>query len=299
MIRRPPRSTLSSSSAASDVYKRQPSNRVMMSTAAPQGLSSVHVDAHSTPQEAVLEEYVCDYCGRSQVTNANLWQGKARLACFCGGRRRDGMPRVHGSWQPKGRVGQKDFQQTAAAAAKRHAAVMAQARAHEPNPPKIQTWNIHVYHPGQATSGRGRALQYECGFCAYRKVSASASSDGMVRIRCPCGGARADGVSRMHANWSLVPSAIEGAASEAEGAPDISSPEAEPELEDSAPTDGEAAQERGAPAQGKRKADEAVLLEDESPQKAARMASLLADSESSSKASGVQTSEHEEEKQDT
>eukprot|EP00658_Telonema_sp_P-2_P037422 TRINITY_DN2691_c0_g4_i4.p1 TRINITY_DN2691_c0_g4~~TRINITY_DN2691_c0_g4_i4.p1 ORF type:complete len:143 (-),score=15.35 TRINITY_DN2691_c0_g4_i4:116-544(-) len=35
MIRRPPRSTLSSSSAASDVYKRQPPDNVMLSSAIP------------------------------------------------------------------------------------------------------------------------------------------------------------------------------------------------------------------------------------------------------------------------
>eukprot|EP00656_Telonema_subtile_P007710 TRINITY_DN13620_c0_g2_i9.p1 TRINITY_DN13620_c0_g2~~TRINITY_DN13620_c0_g2_i9.p1 ORF type:complete len:347 (+),score=40.16 TRINITY_DN13620_c0_g2_i9:28-1041(+) len=62
----------------------------------------------------------------------------------------------------------------------------------------------HIYHPEQATAGNGEAQRYTCGYCGYHKTSSSAAGDGMVRIRCPCGGARADGVSRMHAHWKRM-----------------------------------------------------------------------------------------------
>jgi len=44
-------------------------------------------------------------------------------------------------------------------------------------------------------------VEYECGYCAVRKVSSSSGSDGRVRIRCECGGKHADGKARMHARW--------------------------------------------------------------------------------------------------
>src|SRR5674536_368771 len=63
MIRRPPRSTLSSSSAASDVYKRQPEpDRVTSIKEAPDGtwdvqtrdaVSYTHLRAHETPEHLV------------------------------------------------------------------------------------------------------------------------------------------------------------------------------------------------------------------------------------------------------
>lgn len=157
--------------------------------------------------EQVLEEYICDYCGRTQTTNANLWDGKARLACFCGGRRRDGTPRVHGRWRPKGAV-QKARK---SAQSRENSAVFVKVMT--PNPGTsvedlpvvdVRAFNMHVYHPEQATSGGGNVQEYQCGYCGYHKVSSSAASDGMVRIRCPCGGARADGVPRMHAHWNPI-----------------------------------------------------------------------------------------------
>eukprot|EP00656_Telonema_subtile_P049618 TRINITY_DN6204_c0_g1_i2.p2 TRINITY_DN6204_c0_g1~~TRINITY_DN6204_c0_g1_i2.p2 ORF type:complete len:192 (+),score=18.10 TRINITY_DN6204_c0_g1_i2:118-693(+) len=61
----------------------------------------------------------------------------------------------------------------------------------------------HKYHPERATRGLGRVQKYICNYCGYVKTSSSTSSDGGVRIRCPCGGMQADGVSRMHAKWTL------------------------------------------------------------------------------------------------
>ena len=49
------------------------------------------------------------------------------------------------------------------------------------------------------------ARRYTCYFCGLQKVATSTPSDGIVRIRCPCGGMRSDGVTRMHAKWSLEP----------------------------------------------------------------------------------------------
>eukprot|EP00656_Telonema_subtile_P030388 TRINITY_DN3336_c0_g1_i1.p1 TRINITY_DN3336_c0_g1~~TRINITY_DN3336_c0_g1_i1.p1 ORF type:complete len:357 (+),score=31.05 TRINITY_DN3336_c0_g1_i1:86-1156(+) len=64
----------------------------------------------------------------------------------------------------------------------------------------------HEYQPLRATCGSGSpARRYVCFYCGHCKVSSSSSSDGAVRIRCPCGGRQGDGVSRMHAKWKLDP----------------------------------------------------------------------------------------------
>eukprot|EP00656_Telonema_subtile_P001408 TRINITY_DN10633_c0_g1_i2.p2 TRINITY_DN10633_c0_g1~~TRINITY_DN10633_c0_g1_i2.p2 ORF type:complete len:143 (-),score=14.71 TRINITY_DN10633_c0_g1_i2:173-601(-) len=77
----------------------------------------------------------------------------------------------------------------------------------------------HVYHPTKATAtvGVGRQREWFCGYCGYRKVSASASTDGMVRVRCPCGGVRGDGKPRMHSNWVQAGAALEKVAEELAG----------------------------------------------------------------------------------
>jgi len=48
-----------------------------------------------------------------------------------------------------------------------------------------------------------RYLEYECGYCAVRRVSTSIGGDGRVRIRCDCGGKHQDRKPRMHAKWKL------------------------------------------------------------------------------------------------
>jgi len=63
----------------------------------------------------------------------------------------------------------------------------------------------HQYRANQNTMALGEEKVHYCGYCGYRKISASASGDGSVRIRCPCGGVRADGVLRMHSNWRSTP----------------------------------------------------------------------------------------------
>jgi len=45
-------------------------------------------------------------------------------------------------------------------------------------------------------------LEYSCGYCGERKISASTGSDGRVRIRCDCGGKHKDTKSRLHAKWT-------------------------------------------------------------------------------------------------
>eukprot|EP00658_Telonema_sp_P-2_P071854 TRINITY_DN61069_c0_g1_i2.p1 TRINITY_DN61069_c0_g1~~TRINITY_DN61069_c0_g1_i2.p1 ORF type:complete len:120 (+),score=4.78 TRINITY_DN61069_c0_g1_i2:115-474(+) len=60
----------------------------------------------------------------------------------------------------------------------------------------------HVYHHRRATCAIGQPKQYVCKYCGYSKTCSSGSSDGVVRIRCPCGGVKADGVNRMHAAWT-------------------------------------------------------------------------------------------------
>merc|ERR1711935_38753 len=61
--------------------------------------------------------------------------------------------------------------------------------------------SAHDYHPDKATNGLGKRAIYVCGYCGYQKLSCSKAGDGQVRIRCECGGVRADGVARMHALW--------------------------------------------------------------------------------------------------
>ena len=51
-------------------------------------------------------------------------------------------------------------------------------------------------HPG--VSGEVRT-EYQCNYCGCVRTSASAGSDGRVRIRCECGGRHRDQKSRMHA----------------------------------------------------------------------------------------------------
>lgn len=60
----------------------------------------------------------------------------------------------------------------------------------------------HKYQAGKATAGSGEQRTWYCGYCGYKKVSASACTDGMVRIRCPCGGVRRDNLPRMHSHWT-------------------------------------------------------------------------------------------------
>jgi len=60
---------------------------------------------------------------------------------------------------------------------------------------------------------KGTGHKYICGYCSKVKTSASACSDGRVRIRCECGGQYQDGKARMHATWSpLDPQAVAKAA---------------------------------------------------------------------------------------
>eukprot|EP00658_Telonema_sp_P-2_P026645 TRINITY_DN20779_c0_g1_i4.p2 TRINITY_DN20779_c0_g1~~TRINITY_DN20779_c0_g1_i4.p2 ORF type:complete len:108 (+),score=24.94 TRINITY_DN20779_c0_g1_i4:77-400(+) len=84
MIRRPPRSTLSSSSAASDVYKRQPQGAVKKE--------------HGQMVCLQYIEYVCGYCGTRKVSTSIGRDGRVRIRCDCGGKHSDGVPRMHAKW---------------------------------------------------------------------------------------------------------------------------------------------------------------------------------------------------------
>lgn len=57
---------------------------------------------------------------------------------------------------------------------------------------------------GWLQGGPRRMITYACGYCGRQKRSRSAASDGMVRIRCGCGGFRGGGVPRMHSQWNEV-----------------------------------------------------------------------------------------------
>lgn len=66
------------------------------------------------------------------------------------------------------------------------------------------TLPVHRYKRAKAHKGLGTEQDYVCGYCSRRRTSTSSSSDGRVRIRCPCGGQHLDGKSRMHATWIAV-----------------------------------------------------------------------------------------------
>ena len=59
----------------------------------------------------------------------------------------------------------------------------------------------HDYRPSKAHKALGIPQDYICGYCGIHRTSASACSDGRIRIRCDCGGVRQDKVPRMHAHW--------------------------------------------------------------------------------------------------
>jgi len=59
----------------------------------------------------------------------------------------------------------------------------------------------HDYRPSKAHKALGIPQDYICGYCGIHRTSASACSDGRVRIRCDCGGVRQDKIPRMHAHW--------------------------------------------------------------------------------------------------
>ena len=59
----------------------------------------------------------------------------------------------------------------------------------------------HDYKPSKAHKALGVIQDYICGYCGIHRTSASACSDGRVRIRCECGGLRQDNVPRIHAHW--------------------------------------------------------------------------------------------------
>eukprot|EP00656_Telonema_subtile_P046847 TRINITY_DN5344_c0_g1_i1.p1 TRINITY_DN5344_c0_g1~~TRINITY_DN5344_c0_g1_i1.p1 ORF type:complete len:324 (+),score=26.36 TRINITY_DN5344_c0_g1_i1:377-1348(+) len=67
---------------------------------------------------------------------------------------------------------------------------------------RVRPSHPHRYHPERATCGLGRPQRYVCDYCGHCKMSSSSSSDGAVRIRCPCGGMQGDGINRMHAKWT-------------------------------------------------------------------------------------------------
>ena len=62
-------------------------------------------------------------------------------------------------------------------------------------------------HKKSKTRSDRQALQYVCGYCSRVKKSTSKSSDCRVRIRCECGGQQQDNRLRMHATWTLAPTA--------------------------------------------------------------------------------------------
>lgn len=60
------------------------------------------------------------------------------------------------------------------------------------------------YMRSKAHEAKGLEQDYQCGYCHHIRTSASACSDGRVRIRCACGGKHRDGNPRMHAFWKPV-----------------------------------------------------------------------------------------------
>merc|ERR1719272_384836 len=55
----------------------------------------------------------------------------------------------------------------------------------------------HDYRPSKAHKALGIPQDYICGYCGIHRTSASACSDGRVRIRCDCGGVRQEKIPRL------------------------------------------------------------------------------------------------------
>lgn len=73
-----------------------------------------------------------------------------------------------------------------------------------PAPAEVTIVHREGYMRSKAHEAKGSEQDYACGYCGHARTSASACSDGRVRIRCACGGKHRDGKPRMHANWKLV-----------------------------------------------------------------------------------------------
>jgi len=71
-------------------------------------------------------------------------------------------------------------------------------------PSEVAVVHREGYMRSKAHEARGTEQDYRCGYCGHARTSASACSDGRVRIRCACGGKHRDAKPRMHANWKLV-----------------------------------------------------------------------------------------------
>jgi len=74
---------------------------------------------------------------------------------------------------------------------------------------ELRARNVRGYLKSAAHLLPPRLWSYKCRLCGLVKKSCSTlqnSTDSLVRIRCPCGGKRLDGETRMHSEWTLVDS---------------------------------------------------------------------------------------------
>lgn len=69
---------------------------------------------------------------------------------------------------------------------------------------RLRNEDSYKYMKSRAHKAHGIEHNYVCGYCGTERKSASACSDGRVRIRCSCGGQHEDGKVRMHAYWIML-----------------------------------------------------------------------------------------------
>ena len=76
-----------------------PTSRELVSCAARE--DSRRSCKRQTKESAVAEDrymYVCHYCRRHKLSASKGQDGRVRIRCECGGRHRDGTPRMHAQW---------------------------------------------------------------------------------------------------------------------------------------------------------------------------------------------------------
>lgn len=60
-----------------------------------------HTIAHKPKQGSMsVITYRCGYCGVRKTSTSAGGDGRVRIRCECGGKRRDGKPRMHAMWHP-------------------------------------------------------------------------------------------------------------------------------------------------------------------------------------------------------
>jgi hypothetical protein len=64
-----------------------------------QGVTTVELSDAPTLGPSTHAAYQCGYCGVTKLSASAGGDGRVRIRCSCGGRRYDGVPRMHAMWR--------------------------------------------------------------------------------------------------------------------------------------------------------------------------------------------------------